>query len=113
MSGRDLDEDPDVVRVEENGYQVGYGRPPRHTRFKPGQSGNPKGRPRQPKSVGQMLRETVSRPITLTENGRRKTVTWLEALFMQTAKAALQGDTKATDRMMRLLPAIQAAFAED
>jgi hypothetical protein len=59
-----------------------------------------------------MLRETVSRPITITENGRRKRVTWLEALFAQIGKAALQGDAKAIDRMIRLLPAIQAAFAE-
>lgn len=93
-------------------YEVGFGRPPRHSQFKPGQSGNPRGRPRQPKGVSQMLRETVSRPITITENGRPKRVTWLEALFMQTAKSALQGDGKAIDRMMRLLPTIQAAFAE-
>lgn len=94
-------------------YEVGYGRPPRHTQFQPGQSGNPRGRPKQLKSVSQMLRETVSRPITITENGRRKRVTWLEALFAQIGKAALQGDAKAIDRMIRLLPAIQAAFAEE
>ena len=40
-------------------FEVGFGRPPRSTRFKPGQSGNPNGRPRGAKNfaiaIGQEL----------------------------------------------------------
>ena len=48
-------------------YEIGYGRPPKQTRFKPGQSGNPKGRPRGRKNVHTILEETLYRPVTITE----------------------------------------------
>ena len=38
----------DADQSAEGDYEVGYGKPPKHSRFKPGQSGNPKGRPRVP-----------------------------------------------------------------
>ena len=41
---------------EEGMYQVGYCRPPLHSRFKPGQSGNPKGRPRQSRNMRTIAR---------------------------------------------------------
>ena len=50
-------------------HQVGYGRPPLHTRFKPGQSGNPKGRPKGAKNEDTILREIMNRPIDIREGG--------------------------------------------
>jgi Family of unknown function (DUF5681) len=49
--------------------KVGYGRPPKATQFKPGNSGNPKGRPKGPKSVGAVLYGILHRRIEVTENG--------------------------------------------
>jgi len=43
-------------------YEVGYGRPPKATRFKPGCSGNPKGRPKGSKAPKTLLEEALSSP---------------------------------------------------
>jgi hypothetical protein len=73
------------------GYEVGYGRPPVHTRFKPGQSGNPKGRPKGSKSPKAVLEEVLARPITIIEGGRRRTIKQVEAILMALAAKALRG----------------------
>jgi hypothetical protein len=48
------------IRSKSSPYKVGYGRPPKATQFKPGKSGNPKGRPKGPKSVGAVLQDNPS-----------------------------------------------------
>jgi Family of unknown function (DUF5681) len=53
---------------------VGYRRPPRNRQFKPGQSGNPTGRPKGAKNFATALAEELDAPITATENGKRKTI---------------------------------------
>jgi hypothetical protein len=49
---------------------VGYRRPPRNRQFKPGQSGNPTGRPKGAKNFATALAEELDAPITATENGK-------------------------------------------
>ena len=78
MSARDDDRDDD-----DRDYEVGYGRPPKASQFKPGQSGNPRGRPRAVKNVGTMLEEVFFRKIPITENGKRREVTMVEAILRQ------------------------------
>ena len=90
-------------------YEVGYGRPPKRTQFKKGRSGNPKGRPKGAKNVDSMLRETLLRPVVITENGKRRKITALEAFFRQTLKSALEGDSRASDKLLKLLPMLQDA----
>jgi hypothetical protein len=51
---------------------VGYGRPPIAARFKPGTSGNPRGRPRGVKSIGKLLEEALARRVTVQEGGRAR-----------------------------------------
>ena len=46
-------------------YEVGYGRPPKETRFTPGKSGNPKGRPKRKRSLAADLRKEVERMVEL------------------------------------------------
>ncbi|RYH07049.1 DUF5681 domain-containing protein [Tropicimonas sp. IMCC6043] len=94
-------------------YEVGYGRPPKHTQFKKGQSGNPKGRPKGSKNVDTMLRETLLRPVVITENGKRRKITALEAFFRQTLKSALEGDARASDKLLKLLPMLQNALERE
>ena len=55
-------------------YKVGYKKPPLHTRFKKGQSGNPRGRPRGAKNFSSVLNDALNQPVFVTENGRRRKI---------------------------------------
>jgi hypothetical protein len=59
--------------------QVGYCSPPEATRFQKGVSGNPRGRPKGSLNVATVLTRTLRQKVAITENGRRRTVTKLEA----------------------------------
>jgi Family of unknown function (DUF5681) len=76
-------------------YRVGYGRPPRQHQFKPGRSGNPKGRPKGAKNEETILNNLLNRKIEIREAGRARKVTVLEAVFLRFTEAALKGDAKA------------------
>ena len=88
-------------------YEVGYGKPPRHSRFKKGRSGNPKGRPKGNKNAATLLRERLYSTVTVTENGRRRKMTVLEVVFRKLTKSALEGDPRAQDRLIKLLPRVE------
>jgi hypothetical protein len=77
-------------------YEVGYGRPPRHSRFKEGRSGNPKGRPKGSKNFSTLFAEELAQPVILTENGKRKRMPKRQALAKQMINKALGNDPKAT-----------------
>ena len=60
-----------------------------------------------------MLRERLYAPITITENGRRKKVTVLEALYRQTVKNAFAGDHRAQERLFRMVSQVDAAIERE
>ncbi|MGZ9082896.1 MAG: DUF5681 domain-containing protein [Rhodoplanes sp.] len=74
--------------------EVGYGRPPRAHRFKPGQSGNPRGRPKGAKNEATILRAILKRKIAVREGGRARKMTVLEAILLRFTEEALKGNTK-------------------
>ena len=80
-------------------YLVGKGKPPQHSQFRKGQSGNPSGRRRGSLNMATLLERALSERVAVTENGKRKTITKLEAMFKQLANKAASGDT----RVIRLL----------
>jgi hypothetical protein len=75
--------------------QSGYGRPPEATRFRKGQSGNRKGRPKGSLNVATVLVKALREKVVITENGRRRTVTKLEAAAKQLANKAASGELRA------------------
>lgn len=85
-------------------YEVGYGKPPQNTRFKPGQSGNPKGKPRGAKNLATIVDNATKEKVVVTENGKRRAVSKLELVIKQLVNKAALGDQKAT---MQLLPLVQ------
>jgi hypothetical protein len=85
--------------------EVGYGRPPTTTRFKKGQSGNPRGRPRN-RRKGLPYDSVLGQMVTVREDGREKRVTAAEAFLLQLTKKGLEGDSAS---VRSSLSAIEAA----
>lgn len=73
---------------------VGYGRPPRHSQFKKGTSGNPKGRPKGSKNVSTYIDEELKQNITVTEGGTRKRISKAKAIAKRVVNGAVSGETK-------------------
>lgn len=82
--------------------EIGYGRPPRTTRFKKGVSGNPSGRPKGAWSFSARLSKTLSEKVTINENGTRRRISKSEALMLQLVNKALNGDTKSTKLVLEI-----------
>ena len=92
-----------IKTENERSYDVGYGKPPAHTRFQPGQSGNRKGRPKGPKDLPAALLKALNDSVIVTENGERKRITKFEAVIKQLVNKALGGDARATRLLMQLV----------
>jgi len=75
-------------------YRVGRGKPPHHTRFKKGKSGNPGGRPRGSRNLNTSIMKELKEPIIVNENGRQRELTKREAMVKRLVNAALAGDRK-------------------
>ena len=77
--------------------EVGYGKPPRHTQFRKGQSGNPGGRPRrQPvQRANALLLAEAYRSVAIKEDGRMVPVTALQAVLRSQIELAISGDYRA------------------
>ena len=75
-------------------HDVGYGRPPREHQFKPGQSGNKKGRPKGSKNEATIINKLLNRKIDIRENGRLRKITVLEGILTRFADDALKGKDK-------------------
>jgi hypothetical protein len=86
----------------EDNSAVGYGRPPLATRFPPGRSGNPKGRPRKQKSVGKIIQEALMIRVTIEENGRSRTMTAQEVIIRNLVNAAARRDVRAIHALFAL-----------
>ena len=84
-------------------FSVGYGRPPVHSRFKPGQSGNPKGRRKGQRNVRTVVDGELSQRIKVREGNRTRSLTKLDAFVVTLVNAALKGDAKAWTSLINLL----------
>jgi hypothetical protein len=97
-----------MPREKKRDYEVGYGKPPRETRFQKGQSGNPRGRPCGTKNLKTRVREALKEPVLVTENGRRRKVTKGEAIITQLVNRAANADLRAVKILLDLLRDIEA-----
>ena len=94
-------------------YAVGYGRPPQHTRFKPGQSGNPKGRPKGTINLKTDLMEELSERISVSEGGKPKKLSKQRALLKSlVAKAITKSDARAANILLNLMVRLFEISAE-
>jgi hypothetical protein len=82
--------------------EVGYGRPPKATRFTPGKSGNPRGRPKGSRSVGAILKGVMSQKVTVSDGGRMRRVSRVELMLLRLVNDAARGDPRATKLALEL-----------
>jgi hypothetical protein len=92
------------AKTESGEYQVGYGKPPKQSQFKPGKSGNPQGRTKNLKTD---LAEELSEKILVHEGGSSQKISKQRALVKSLVTRTLQGDGPSAKSllpmMMRLL----------
>jgi len=89
----------------EEEYRVGPGRPPKEFQFKPGQSGNPKGKRRKGSLVGQLkaeLERALRQNVTLRQGEKEQTVTMRAAGIRQLVTQFADGDPRARRDLIHL-----------
>ena len=83
-------------------YEVGYGKPPKATRFKAGTSGNPNGRPKCDRShLGEIVSSVFEEPVKYRESGRARTASRREVALKVLVQRAINGDVCAADILLR------------
>ena len=90
---------------------VGYCRPPKKHQFKPGQSGNPKGRTRGARGVKAQLREQLNELVEISQNGKSRRVPVKTVVLKSLIARAAKGDWRAADRVVQYM--IQVEGLED
>lgn len=83
-------------------YTVGYGRPPKATQFAEGRSGNPRGRPKGSKSMGDFFRDVASLKVTVTENCKTRKMPAPVYVLRRLQNDAMRGDAKALKLFLSL-----------
>lgn len=78
----------------------GYGRPPKHSQFKKGQSGNPRGRPKNASSFKTDLAAELQEKLVLTENGKERKITKQRAFIKTLTAAAIKKDIRAVTALL-------------
>jgi len=82
-------------------YKIGYRKPPRHSQFKPGTSGNRVGRPRRSRNIDTLFEQQLDRIVAVTRDGRKVRVSVREVIVMNIVKAAANGDARARELVLR------------
>jgi hypothetical protein len=83
-------------------YEVGYGRPPVATRFQRDNCCNPRGRPKQKKTAGQLIDEAMNSKVRIVVEGKTKTMTKQQVIIHNLVNAAARGDSKAIHTLFGL-----------
>lgn len=88
--------------MSDKDYEVGWGKPPKSGQFKPGKSGNPKGRPNGARGFKTDLEEALKASISVTKNGKSVKMTAQQAVIARLMEKALNGDIRALAEIISL-----------
>jgi hypothetical protein len=81
-------------------------------RFSPGQTGNPKGRPRKDRSAGTAILDALNETVTANENGRARKITKMQATAKQLVNKGASGDLRASKMAFDLAARAEAERAD-
>jgi hypothetical protein len=95
----------------EHGYVVGYGKPPTASQFKPGQTGNAKGRPAGHKNLKTLIRQAMTARISVQEGSSNRQVSKIEGVVLRQLQNALKGNDRSAMAVIRM--ALQLGFLDD
>jgi hypothetical protein len=93
-------------------YEVGFGKPPKRTRFKKGRSGNPFGRPRKKPDVYSELTKVLCENVTIAVDGQPEKVTVQQALLLRLRDQALRGEIWAEKLLQKVVVALPDRMSE-
>ena len=103
MSKNEQKNDPkDEPGGDDADYEVGDKRPPKHTQFKKGVSGNPNGRPKGSVNLRTRVAQQMRKKVTVTRSGRPVSITKGDLIALQIVDSAAKGDLKAAMFAVRL-----------
>jgi hypothetical protein len=110
MAKRQLQEKPsDNASAEasgsekQGGHTVGRGHPPMDTRFKPGQSGNPRGRPKGSRNAKTTIAKVINEKVPVREGEKTHQMTKLEAMLQSHMIKAMKGDARSASLIVGLV----------
>ncbi len=92
-----------MAKPNHSDYTVGYKKPPRHNRFKPGHSGNPTGRPKKTVTPGELIEQEGQMLITITENHKPIRVSKLHAMVKGLFLKGTTGNSRAAELVFQRL----------
>ncbi|MFZ5690030.1 MAG: DUF5681 domain-containing protein [Pseudomonadota bacterium] len=97
--------------LKDDDYSIGRAKPPKHTQFKKGQSGNKAGRPKGSKNLSTLIMEAAHGQVTATIDGKQRKISKVQATTMQLATKAAAGDPKAMLKFLDWVDEIEARAA--
>ncbi|MGA2792872.1 MAG: DUF5681 domain-containing protein [Roseiarcus sp.] len=109
MSSFDDEDAPQPAAGAASPHAVGDKHPPKHSQFKPGVSGNPRGRRRGSTSFRDGLAKEFGERVKIQENGRTKVVSKKEAMIKRFVAKALAGDERVFARLLPFIVALEGA----
>jgi hypothetical protein len=96
-------------KKDNSDYPVGYKKPPLHTQFKPGQSGNTKGRPKKRATITDVVEELLRRIVSVNIDGKVWRITMMEAIALTHISKAAKGDHKSAILVLNQLKPAESA----
>src|SRR5215470_18061422 len=88
-------------------YEVGYRKPPRHTQFQKGQSGNPGGRPRRAKRLEELALHEAYRATIVMADGRAEPMPAIQAVLRRQLQIAASGNVRAQRDILAMIQDIE------
>lgn len=103
MSHKQRDASGPATNSKQKDYEVGFGKPPRHSQFQPGRSGNPRGRPRGRLNLATILQNTLDKKVSINEGGKPKIVSKRELMFVNAVNNAIKGDARSLMALISIM----------